>query len=151
MVRTSKLSGASRLDIPQKIFWQYIEASVAVIMGSLTVFRNLLTLPTKSSNEQQHGNRVGVIGLRPHERFSYRMRFLRLKKEHIDIESQNGFPDIPRATMTGMRTFIRCNSRDPILTDISQQSTVTARQYEDTHQLIMHNAHSFESPQKDRG
>ncbi|KAI1808639.1 hypothetical protein F4811DRAFT_569446 [Daldinia bambusicola] len=132
MVRVSKLSGASGLDIPRKLFWQYIEASVAVIMGSLTVFRSLLTLPTKSSNEQQHGSRVGVLGLRPHERFSHRMRFLRLKKDHIDLESQDGFPDIPRATMTGMRTFIRCNSRDPGLTDISQQSAVTVRECEDT-------------------
>ncbi|OTB13843.1 hypothetical protein K445DRAFT_13548 [Daldinia sp. EC12] len=124
IVRVSGVRGELGLDVPWKLFWQYVEASVAVTMGSLTVFRSLLTLPTRNSDEERR-NRVEVVGLRSHEHFSCRMRLLRLRKEHLDLESQNSLPDIPGATMTGMRTFIRCNNHDPGLAGVSQQNTLS--------------------------
>ncbi|KAK4187179.1 hypothetical protein QBC35DRAFT_452600 [Podospora australis] len=106
ITRASKIRGASGVDVPWEFFWQFMEASVAVLMGSLTVFRTLLTFNTHKSSEERKG-----AGRSPQSRallsFHERMRRLRKNREqHSDEESQSGLPQIPGATMTGMRTFI---------------------------------------------
>ena len=139
ITRVSKISGASGVDVPWLFFWQFMEASVAVLMGSLTVFRTLLIADGKSKAAGSPGEKGGCGGgggekrsPRSYYSFYHRMRLLGRRKEHGDLESQDGsgLPEIPSATMTGLRTFIRRNHRDPgletgaMLTAISQHSTL---------------------------
>jgi hypothetical protein len=39
LVRVSKMPGVVAIDTPYEIFWQYMEASIAILMASLTAFR----------------------------------------------------------------------------------------------------------------
>ncbi|KAK4150899.1 hypothetical protein C8A00DRAFT_36475 [Chaetomidium leptoderma] len=142
ITRVSKISGVSGVDVPWVFFWQFMEASIAVLMGSLTVFRTLLI---SESNKRRgsppgggdgKGASPGGGGGSPWKRprdyyaFHHRIRFLGRSKEHGDLESQDGLPDIPGGTMTGLRTFIRRNNRDSgvktgaMLTEVSQHSTL---------------------------
>ncbi|KAK7937724.1 uncharacterized protein PG986_014592 [Apiospora aurea] len=71
VTRASKINGAAGVDVPWEFFWQFMEASVAVLMGSLTVFRTLLSSKTGSSDDQRRpGVAVapGVVRGRTHAR-----------------------------------------------------------------------------------
>ncbi|CAN8105085.1 unnamed protein product [Discula destructiva] len=48
IIRASKIHGANSIDVVWEFYWQYMEAAVAVIMGSLTVIRNLHVHNSKS-------------------------------------------------------------------------------------------------------
>lgn len=139
ITRVSKISGASGVDVPWLFFWQFMEASIAVLMGSLTVFRTLLIAESNKSKgspgspgEKAGGGRSPGKSPRSYYSFHHRIRLLGRRREHGDLESQDGsgLPEIPSATMTGLRTFIRRNHRDPgletgaMLTAISQHSTL---------------------------
>ncbi|KAK4639816.1 hypothetical protein QC761_701590 [Podospora bellae-mahoneyi] len=113
ITRASKIKGAQGIDIPWEFFWQFMEATIAVLMGSLTVFRTLLAFQTNKNSEE----RKGAAGPSPKSRalfsFHERMRRWREKRaQHSDEESLSDLPQIPSATMSGMRTFIRRNNRD---------------------------------------
>lgn len=109
-----KLSGihapTNNLDITWGIFWQIVEACIAVIMVSLTAFRSLFVA---------HG-----AGARsPPQKPSLRKRLLnsriavgRKRAAGDDSEDAEGLPDIPRATMTGIRTFIQGDQADGSVT-----------------------------------
>lgn len=88
-------------DMTWEIFWQFTEACIAVIMVSLTAFRSLFVA---------HGSGAR----RSPQKLSLRKRVLnsrivREKKRAAgsDSEETEGLPEIPCATLTGMRTFIR--------------------------------------------
>lgn len=88
-------------DMTWEIFWQFMEACIAVIMVSLTAFRSLFVV---------HGSGAR----RSPQKLSLRKRVLnsriargRKRAAGNDSEETEGFPEIPRATLTGMRTFIR--------------------------------------------
>lgn len=49
IIRASKIHGAVAIDVVWEFYWQYMETSVAVIMGSLTVIRNLHVHKAKNS------------------------------------------------------------------------------------------------------
>lgn len=107
LIRVSKIRGVVGIDIIWEFFWQYMETSVAVLMGSLTVVRSLLVYQIKGSRPQ------GPAAPRRLGDTYYRMRFLLKRKKNIELESQEeGLPSVPNATMTGLRTFIRRNNRD---------------------------------------
>lgn len=125
ITRASKIKGSLGVDIGWEFFWQFMEASVAVLMGSLTVFRTLLTFQVNKSSEERKG-----AGLSPKSRalfsFHQRMQRLRKKRQQADEESLEGLPQIPSATLAGMHTFIRRNNRDPGLDTLpmSQNDTL---------------------------
>ncbi|KAI8945170.1 hypothetical protein F4801DRAFT_569290 [Xylaria longipes] len=106
LTRVSKISSVAGIDIVWEFFWQYLETAVAVIMGSLTVVRSLLVYQSKRGHVQ------APTGARPLGESYYRRRYLYRRKKNIELESQEGLPSVPSATMTGMRTFIRRNNRD---------------------------------------
>lgn len=147
IIRVSKIHGAAGVDVPWEFLWQFVEASTAVIMGSLTVFRTLLTLQNKNSNERRR--QAGAdAGFSPQESWFYRMRLRRKKRMHYELGSQNGLPDVPSATITGLRTFIRRNNRDTSL-ETQPQLTITSMQdtlgeEDDDRQLITHGRSNFE-------
>ncbi|KAK3897936.1 hypothetical protein C8A05DRAFT_47610 [Staphylotrichum tortipilum] len=141
ITRVSKISGASGVDVPWVFFWQFAEASIAVLMGSLTVFRTLLIAERKTGVRGSPGGQLGkgspaagCGGKRPRSYYAlhHRIRLLAAGKSVSkgDLESQESLPEIPGAVMTGLRTFIRRNNRDSamgtavITTAISQHSTL---------------------------
>lgn len=122
IIRASKVHGAVSIDVVWVFFWQYMETVVAVIMGSLTVVRNLLVHQTKS-NHNSPAAPGGSGGRNP--RAAYRMGLLRRHKEKNIDNSTRGLPEVPAPTLSGLRTFIRRNNRDPGLdTQATQASTL---------------------------
>ncbi|MCJ1428168.1 hypothetical protein MMC29_006076 [Sticta canariensis] len=94
------------IDVTWEIFWQLMEACIAVIMVSLTAFRSLFVA---------HGSGAKS----PPQKLSLRKRVLnsriiagRKRAGGNDSEEMERLPEIPRATLTGMRTFIRGNGTE---------------------------------------
>lgn len=89
------------IDVTWEIFWQLMEACIAVIMVSLTAFRSLFVAygsgakspPQKPSLRKRVLNSRIIVG--------------RKRAGGSDSEEMERLPEIPRATLTGMRTFIR--------------------------------------------
>jgi hypothetical protein len=98
IVRVSKMPGPNAIDTPYEIFWQYMEASIAILMASLTAYRTMFVL---TKEKKLHQERL--------KRPSYSWRNWGRQKKPRDEEED--LPDIPRATLTGMRTFIKENNR----------------------------------------
>jgi hypothetical protein len=93
------------LDITWEIFWMWTEACVAVIMGSIVALRALLIQGSaRKSKEKPRG-----------PSYSMRERILKRIKRSKDSSWEemggDGLPQIPSATITGVRTFIRRNNR----------------------------------------
>lgn len=136
IIRVSKVHGVSGIDVIWEFFWQHMEATVAILMGSLTVFRSLFIHKNNSNNSPR--DRAEAAG--PRSQHSYRIRFLRRRKDFLDLQSRDTLPKVPGATLTGLRTFIRGNNRDTLsntrgtLTGISQQDTIAENN--DSHQLF---------------
>jgi hypothetical protein len=134
ITRVSHIRGASGVDVPWVFFWQFAEASVAVLMGSLTAFRTLLVAEREKrwspspagASPGQGGAKVGVFN-------TFRQRVRLLGKSRSDLESQDegGLPEIPGPMMTGLRTYIRRHKRDSgVKTNVmvSQQSTLAGEE-----------------------
>ena len=94
------------VDVQWNVFWQLVEASVAVTVVSLTAFRSLYNMKTL---QQEQKNK------KSHEPWSYSYRkrlFSRRKVRKVDefgdtIQDEHySLPSIPGATLTGMRTII---------------------------------------------
>ncbi len=135
ITRVSKIRGASGVDVPWVFFWQFMEASIAVLMGSLTVFRTLLIAEGNKRRaaaapvSPPGGGLLKGDGSPRHPRSYYalghRVRLLVGRKKEVDDDLEEGLPEIPGALMTGLRTFIRRNHRDEgYRTEISQHSTL---------------------------
>ena len=89
------------IDVTWEIFWQLMEACIAVIMVSLTAFRSLFVA---------HGSGAQSPPQKPSIRkrvLNSRIMVGRRRAEGSDSEETKRLPEIPRATLTGMRTFIR--------------------------------------------
>ncbi|KAK8076215.1 Integral membrane protein [Apiospora phragmitis] len=117
ITRASKINGAAGVDVPWEFFWQFMEASVAVLMGSLTVFRTLLSSKTGSSDERGRPVAAPPGGPWPHARPAYYVfsslgrRKRRADAADLEATKNGGIPEVPGATMTGLRTFIRRHDR----------------------------------------
>lgn len=99
LIRSAKIHGPKGvpIDITWAVYWVHIEACVAVIMASLTAFRTVFNLSRDRSDYRD----------RMKKPTSYLQRLGRKKKNNDErIELQ-----VPRATLTGMRTFIRGDKR----------------------------------------
>ena len=93
------------IDVHWALFWQEIEATIAVIMVSITAVRSLLGLKALKSREQKA------------RWYSDRRNFL-IRKANKRSESElndHQLPSVPGATLTGMRTSIRANSGAKIM------------------------------------
>ena len=85
------------VDIVWLAFWMQQESSIAVIMVSSSAFRSFFVVNTVDSPSP---------GYSPG---SWKRKLLRRRPSphRDDMESANGLPQIPRATLTGIRTKIR--------------------------------------------
>ena len=90
-----------QIDVTWQAFWQYVEACVAIIMGSATAFRTLF-VGEKSRKA-------------PKKKLSYsiRQRLMQKSSPKQDWEDTNGrhLPTVPSATLSGLRTFIHRHGR----------------------------------------
>ena len=97
-----------------QIFWQVAEACIAVSMVSLSAFRSFFVAHESRSREPRHRpwymSRINVVE---------DLRKMRLGIESDDMKS---LPYIPRATLTGMRTVIRGQTRGADITMRTEQS-----------------------------
>lgn len=101
IIRISNIQLAERIeDIVWVIFWQQVEACTAVIMVSLSAFRSFFVTHESRLREDRIRNR--------HWYMSKKMALVRRQKMlQSESEETDRLPQIPRATMTGMSTFIR--------------------------------------------
>ena len=90
-----RLSGGA-VDIIWLIFWEQQECSIAVLMFSVSAFRPLF-VSNSSQKQPPH---------QPKTSSYWRKRVLRKHLASDEESTGNGLPEIPSATMTGMRTMI---------------------------------------------
>jgi hypothetical protein len=101
LVRVTKMPGFTAIDTPYEIFWQYMKASIAILMASLTAYRTMFVLQKEKRMHQERMKRPSYSW----RRWAYRKRS---NDEEMDL------PEVPRATLTGMRTFINGNNRTTV-------------------------------------
>lgn len=122
VTRVSKIHGVTGIDVVWEFFWQYMETSVSVIMGSLTVVRSLLVYHPKEADQQK--KKAAASPRSAGDSYSH-LRFLRNHRKQLELESQDGLPEIPGAVMTGLGTFIRRHNRDPSLDTQATQTAIS--------------------------
>lgn len=111
-------------DLTWSLYWIYMEACVACIMASITAIRTVF----------------GSTGSRgpdlPKQRPSYSMRMQIMRKvrrsgwDEVEEDGEK-LPEIPSATLSGMRTFVRRNHRTAGETTV-MQSTFRPEDMEDS-------------------
>lgn len=96
--------GDQETDVVWECFWQMVENCLAVAMVSLSAFRSVFV--GHNVQAQQVRNKSWYV-LKENKRNAHD------RKNWMDIESEEAktLPEIPRATMTGVRTFIRGPTR----------------------------------------
>jgi hypothetical protein len=115
ITRSTKIHGPPNvpINVTWAIFWTHIEASVAIIMVSLTAFRTIFNQKKQERAQQERMRRVN----------SWRLFASFRRKPRTDSDDEiTALPQVPRATMTGLRTFIRGSNRS------EASSTVAASQ-----------------------
>ncbi len=108
------------IDPTWKLFWQQTEASIAVLMVSFTAFRSFFVTDTSRYPRERVPPAAGPAGspvgaAKQNQWYSSPRRVWGNRKRDnsddtdttLQGSDKNGFPSIPRATMTGIRTFIR--------------------------------------------
>ena len=86
-------------DTPWTIFWLQIEACVAVSMASLTAFRSIFLAGTTRSEPRRAGHWYSPT----YEKILSRKN----KSKEGRNPKENPLPEIPSATLNGLRTYIR--------------------------------------------
>lgn len=105
IIRISKVVAENLLsgDIIWIIFWQQIEACTAVIMVSLSAFRPFFVTRESRARDDQRRHRKWYMSRK--NRVASALRRKKLRNESGEEMIQ--LPIIPRATMTGMSTYIK--------------------------------------------
>ena len=117
IVRVSGLviNSVQSIDVIWEIYWQYVEAAVAVVMASLTAFRSLFIMRGSGVGEHHPEGRSHsgmtllrkLFSLRTWRRGSKEQGMHALPDEELPGHGDPSLPEIPRPFMTGIRTFIR--------------------------------------------
>ena len=100
-------------DVPCEILLLQLEASIAVLMFSLSAFRSLF-----ASEGSRAARRKPNIGWTAGSSLWKRKK--RPFHSDSDLET-NGLPSIPSATMTGLRSFIRGSLKPTVLRSESDE------------------------------
>jgi hypothetical protein len=104
IVRVSRIHGVAGIDIVWEIYWQTMEGCVAVLMASITAFRSIFV----SNGRRKARENKWTPSYSWVQRAKQRQK-TRESKESDVREDQHHY--IPRALLTGMRTFIREHGR----------------------------------------
>lgn len=132
---TTRYSGyhlrVNSVDATWLICWIYLEASIAIIMASITAFRTLFARGGSDPRAINERHKVPIL-------YPIRKRFLR--KTDWEATDREHLPKIPSATLTGINTFIYNNGRsDGTTTPMRPQEIYSV--YEEESQLSSH--HEF--------
>lgn len=101
-IRVSGIRITGSIDSTWNMFWQHMEACVAVTMISLTAFRSVFIASELKGKIRKRN-----------PWHSLRLEKLRAKQDNNGLDAELGvLPAIPSATLSGIRTFIR-GSRKP--------------------------------------
>ena len=134
IVRVSRIKSAAGIDLVWEIYWQTMEGCVAVLMASITAFRSIFV-----SNGTQNSRENKWMPAN-----SWIQRAKRRQKSKESDVRENQQHSIPRALLTGMRTFIREHGRTAEGT-ISTSSDTRVLERDDEAQLsvesISHDQH----------
>lgn len=106
-----------------------MEGSVALMMASVTTFRTAFVAVGAKRNEKKEKI----------PSYTVRQRLLAKLKKAADIE---GLPSVPRATLTGMRTFIHRNNRPE--DETTMMGSASDRSSEDDRQGLETDSHMDE-------
>lgn len=108
-----RLSGLKNNNTTWIYYWQYMEACVACIMASLLTFRTLFI-----SGRSRVFKRQEFKGQAPSvkQRILHNMKRVNMSAWEKVQDDKRGLPEIPSATFSGLRTFIRRNHRSSGLT-----------------------------------
>lgn len=100
---------SSAEDLTYDVFWVYMEACIAHIMASLTTMRTLF-------GHTGSGNRSPKNLRKWYSPRNWREASTRKTRKAGEGAGGDDLPEIPSGTLSGMKTFIRRNGRDPGLT-----------------------------------
>lgn len=128
-----KISGirasTNTMDMTWEMFWHFMETCIAVIMVSLTAFRSLFVAQWSGVHS-------------PPDKPSLRKRLLTLgivvrknRAGESDSKETEGLPEIPHATLTGMRTFIRGELADGSLVKREQSGNTDDQSISVKHEI----------------
>lgn len=92
--------GQRTIDIVWQVYWQFMECCLAIIMACLTAFRSIYVQHVRNQSSSRRSWYPGIKVLLTAK--SAR------KSPNIEL------PPIPRATLTGMRTFIEGDRRESL-------------------------------------
>lgn len=110
------------IDFTWEIFWQWMECGIAVIMGSAAAFRTLFV--QDQIKEKNKG-----------PSYSMRQRLMQRWKRSYELSLEDGeqnLPQIPSATLSGLRTFLRRNNRS------AGATTFMRSEFDDSDELTGH-------------
>lgn len=93
--------GHTGLDMVWGLFWNQMEACTALIMVSFSAFRSFFVARESRVRDDQNRQRFWYMDKKDRLRSAWRRRQMQSGSEEMDE-----LPDIPRATLTGMRTFV---------------------------------------------
>ena len=116
LVRVSGLRNGDFIDETWEVFWQQIEACVAVMLVSVTAFRSFFV----SSDSKKSPKKIAPTN----QQVS--------RKRPFDWTRTAGhrLPKIPSATLTGLRTFIRGDPReDSIYSTLDDSMQLTSQDH----------------------
>lgn len=134
IIRMSKIRiGPTQTDIIWEVFWHEVEACTAVIMVSVSAFRYVFV--AHESRQAPNRKRVWYMSKKNLLRSA-----LRRKKLRSDSEEMDRLPDIPRATMTGMRTFIHgegSNFDSSRLSSVETEFAMTSINHENEQEIVV--------------
>lgn len=104
IIRISPYHSRRVRDVTWLLFWQHIEGCIALIMASVTILRTAFVTAGHKRDEKK----------KKEPSYSIRQRLMaKIKRDRSDDleDTELDLPTIPRATLTGMRTFIHRNNR----------------------------------------
>ena len=84
-----------------ELFWQQVEACIAVAMVSFSAFRSVFVAHEARVREARHRNRLWYVDKRNLLKSAWRR-----KQNRFEYEATDQLPEIPEPTLTGMHTFI---------------------------------------------
>lgn len=93
------------LDIVWELFWQQVEAAIAVIMVSITAFRSLLGIKENKTREKTTQRFWTTFSHQHLPKLQARYSFKKTIATHDESELEP-LPIFPGSNLTGMRTFI---------------------------------------------
>ncbi|KAI9831272.1 MAG: hypothetical protein M1826_003711 [Phylliscum demangeonii] len=109
IVRVSGLATPTgTIDVAWILFWQQVEACVAVALASFTAFRSIFVAEASKRREARGQASAWAAG----------RRWTGWKRSTVAADDAIKLPSIPSATLSGLRTFIRGGHRSHVLSSV---------------------------------